>query len=434
MCHLRVSLRVFLMSLLVLLLTTAGCSVSVTPKQKKSSPQLTAEEELTLGQRAYHQIVQQKGGVYPDRELSAYVNRVGQQVVSESQSPELECQFQVVNDTAPNVFSLPGGFIAISRGLLIRLQSEAQLAAVLSYELGHVIARHHLQGVLTESLRSKPVALLADLSVDSDYAELLASLPPVGTGLVDKQFSREQEMEADQIGIDLLVSAGYSPNAAIEYQELILEAFAQNGTNDTAIDLFRSHPFSAERLETIRNYVTAHYPRGDGRSGDLDFSIVIKTLQEIEDGYLLYDQGRNLERQGQIAEAIEVYHQALMIAPDEALILAGLGLAYLRNEDPVPARRYLIKAVNLQGDYAQSQLGLGYVYLQKWQYAQAVSHLEKSLQLLPTIEAAFLLAEAQQKIGNMVNASDLYLIVTSADRDGKLGQLAASRLQLLKGE
>ena len=133
-------------------------------------------------------------------------------------------------------------------------------------------------------------------------------------------------------------------------------------------------------------------------------------------------------------EAIETYHQALMSAPDEALILAGLGLAYLRNEDSVPARRYLIKAINLQGDYSQSRLGLGYIHLQKWQYAQAISQLEKSLRLLPTVEAAFLLGEAQQRVGQKVKARDLYLIVASADRDGKLGRLAGTRLQQLKGE
>ena len=114
--------------------------------------------------------------------------------------------------------------------------------------------------------------------------------------------------------------------------------------------------------------------------------------------------------------------------------MASLGLAYLRQEDTVPARRYLLKSVSLQGNYAQSRLGLGYVHLQKWQYAQALSHLEKSMKLLPTLEASFLLAEVQQNIGQNDKARDLYLIVASSDRTGKLGQLAQSRLQQLKSK
>lgn len=434
MCHKRMEMFVLLLFLVGLLLITSGCALSVAPQQRGAASQLTIDEERELGQRAYHQIVQQLGGVYPGRELNLYVNRIGQWLAAESQYPELEYRFQVINDSTPNTFSLPDGSVAITRGLLVKLQTEAQLAAVLGCEIGHIIARHHLQGVTSESLQGLPVDLLDELSVGSDYAALVTSLPQVGAELLTKRYSREQEMEADRIGIDLMASAGYHPTAAVEVQEFFLDQLEPKDENGELNSLLHSHPFSARRLETIRKYIEDQYPQGDGRSGEIDFNVVVEGLRQLEEGYSIYDQGRQLERQGQVAEAIVAYHQALQAAPDEALILANLGLAYLRNEDPVPARRYLLKAVNLQGDYAQSRLGLGYVYLLKWQYAQAISQLEKSLELLPTVEAAFLLAEAQQNIGQKVKARDLYLIVTSVDRTSRLGQLAETRLQQLKGE
>lgn len=418
---------------LIVLLAVSGCAVPVIPGQQVSTQPLTLEEEKALGKRAHQQLVQQMGGVYPDRELNIYVNRIGQWLAAKSERPDLEYHFQLINDSTPNIFSLPGGYVGITRGLMIRLQSEAQLAAVLGFEIGHVVAQHHLQGIAPENLRERPVSLIDRLSTDSDYAALVSSLPRVGIELIEKSYSRGHEQVADRMGIDLMVAAGYRPMVAVEVLELFLEKQQVEGEGELR-SLFRSHPFSEKRLKEARGYVESRYPDCGGRIGELDFSVIVTDLKALEEGYELYDLARKLERQGEDMAAIETYHEALMLAPDEALILAGLGLAYLRNEDSVPARRYLIKAVNLQGDYSQSRLGLGYVYLQKWQYAQAISQLEESLRLLPTVEAAFLLAESQQRIGHKVKARDLYLIVASADRDGKLGKLAKDRLKQMKGK
>lgn len=428
----RLELFVCLLSLTGLLLSTAGCAPSSVSQQQGKPLQLTAAEEEALGERTYRQIVQQMGGVYPDSELNDYVNRVGQLLAAASQQPGY--QFQILNDSVPNVFSLPGGYVAVTRGLLVKLQSEAQLAAVLGSEIGHLIARHYLQELRLEEISTQPVDLIENLSDDSEYTSLVEGLPRVGAELISKQYSLDQEIEADRTAIDLMVAAGYQPTAIIEMQTLFLEQMPRADVNERLNRMFLSHPFSAERLEKNREYIGSSYPQVDGHSGGDDFELQVGPLRLLTEGYGLYDQGRDLERQGNVASAIETYHQALQVAPDEALIMAGLGLAYLRIEDSVPARRYLLKAVKLQGDYAQSRLGLGYVYLQKWQYALAIKQLDKSLQLLPTVEAAFLLAEAQQQIGQKIKARDLYLIVASADREGKLGQLAGTRLKNMEGE
>ena len=422
----------FLLQFFLLLILT-GCAVSVTPRGEEPTQQLTAYDEHDLGQRAFRQIVQQSGGVYPDRELAAYVNRIGQLLAKKNQNGAAEYHFAVLNDSTPEAISMPGGFVAVTRGLLVKLKSEAHLAAVLSGEIGHLVARHPSLRLSPEALRGAPVKLSGELSPASDYAALVNSLAYVQNSLLDIHYSLEQEIEADRIGIDLMAAAGFQLSAVAEVQELFLARMNDGNENSAFGGLLTTHLFSVARLKEARRYIADHYPGHDGRSGEDDFSAMISGLLQAEEGYVLYEKGRDLERQGQVAQAIETYHQALQAAPDEPLILSGLGLAYLRNEDPVPARRYLLKAVNLQGDYAQSRLGLGYVYLQKWQYAQAISQLEKSLQLLPTVEAAFLLAEVQQKIGNTIKARDLYLIVAGANQDGKLGQLASTRLQQLKG-
>ena len=430
-CVTRRSFVRFFVSLLCLLLFAAACSAPIMPRLPQPRDRLSdgsAAEIPEVDQRNYSWLIQQLGGVYPDAELATYVDRVGQSLVPGLDPAGMEYRFVVLNDLVPNAVSLPGGFVAISRGLLVRLKSEAQLAAVLGCEIGHIRAGHHLQGVERDSgHRVDP-----ELSVDSEYLELAISLSSVEQDLLTKNYSLTQEQEADRLAVDMLAASGYLPDAVLELLEEYFEQ--QDHTDDGSVRLFRAHPVSPERLEKVRSYIGKYYPVRVSGGGGKDFLALVEPLQQSAESFRLYNQGRQLERKGQFAQAIAIYHQALQVAPEDALILAGLGLAYLRTEDMVPARRYLLKAVNLQGDYAKTRLGLGYLYLQKWQYAQAVNQLEASLRLLPTVEGAFLLAEAQQNIGQKVKARDLYRIVASVDQEGKLGRLAEQRQIVLDGE
>ena len=139
-----------------------------------------------------------------------------------------------------------------------------------------------------------------------------------------------------------------------------------------------------------------------------------------------------MEAKGQLREAIETYHKAMQAAPDQGLLLSALGMAYLRTEDLVPARRYLLKAVARDDSYYQSRMGLGYIYLKNREPREAAEQLDASLQLMPTVQAAYLLGEAEEANGNLAKARELYRAVAQADRDGKLGQAAVAKLQRLE--
>jgi len=255
----------------------------------------------------------------------------------------------------------------------------------------------------------------------------------VTANLIDKRYSREQESESDRLGIDYMVQSGYAPQGAIELQEIFYQKIDQGQNADWLSGLFRSHPFSVERLEANRNYVATRYP-GNGRGYGLDrnsYAQAIAPLVETRAAYDLYDQARELEAKGQLDVAIETYHRAMQQAPEHGLLLNGLGMAYLRKDDFIPARRYLIKAVNVDPDYYQSRMGLGYIYLQNKNPAEASAHLKKSLELVPTVQAAYLLGEAEEAQGNLVQARQLYQAVAQADANGKLGQAAAAKLARL---
>ncbi len=418
--------------LLVFLVVLAGCAVNpVTGRNELALMQVSPQQEVELGKKSFGQAMQSMGGVYPDAALNAYVDRVGQRVARRSHRPELKYSFQVVNDSAPNAFALPGGFIAISRGLLVSLENEAQLAAVLGHEVGHVTARHSVQGMQRSTLLGAAVSLVG-IAAGDQYGQLASQLGGVTANLIDKRYSREQESESDQLGIDYMVQSGYAPQGAIELQEIFYQKVDKGRNADWLSGLFRSHPFSVERLEANRNYVASRYPGKLGYGLDRNsYAQAIAPLMATREAYELYDQARELEAKGQLDVAIETYHQAMQKMPEHGLLLNGLGMAYLRQEDFIPARRYLIKAVNADPNYFQSRMGLGYIYLQNKKPADASEHLKKSLELLPSVQAAYLLGEAEEAQGHLDQARQLYQAVAQADANGKLGQAASIKLKQL---
>ncbi|WP_291315956.1 M48 family metalloprotease [Desulfuromonas sp.] len=416
----------------------AGCAVNpVTGKQELSLVSVSTPQEIALGEKAFPQAVQEMGGEYPDPQLSAYVNRVGERLGRLSHRPDLPYRFAVVNDSSPNAFALPGGFIAISRGLLSNLENEAQLASVLGHEVGHVTARHSVQGLQRGTLFNVGLAVLSGVAGNTAYGPLAQQAGELTAGLLENSYSRGQERESDQLGIDYMVQAGYNPLGAVQVQEYFYRQLEGGAEPMWLTGLFRTHPFSKDRMLDNQDYIRSAYPQAltQERYSLLrqPFESATARLRQAKGGYEIYDQARRLEQEGDLNKAIATYLQAAAAAPDESLILTGLGLAYLKADDLNSARIHLSRAVQLGGKYYQSRLGLGYVLLQRGQAAQAVRELESSMQLLPTMQGAFFLAQAYEKEGQVQKALELYRAVAQADPRGEMGQAAAERSRALEG-
>ncbi|GAB4169268.1 MAG: M48 family metallopeptidase [Geothermobacteraceae bacterium] len=421
---------------LLLLLLLAGCAVNpVTGRNELAVMSISPTQEVELGRKTFPQVLQRMGGTYPDAGLEDYINRVGRRLGRVSHRPELQYSFKVVNDSTPNAFALPGGFVAVSRGLLVGLETEAQLAAVLGHEIGHVTARHSVQGMQRGNLLGLGVAILGAATQNSGFGSLARPVGELAAGLVDKRYSREQESESDRLGIDYMVRAGYDPQGSIEVMQYFYRQVDKGRAGGWLEGLFRSHPFSIERMQANRNYVESRYALDRGnpamRVGREDFLAATAKLRDIQPAYDLYDRARRLEKEGKTRAAIDTYLQAAAKGPDEALILTGLGMAYLRAEQPTTARQHLQRALRLDDGYYLTSLGLGYVELQQGRHQKAVRRLERAMELMPTVQGAFLLAEAHEKLGHRQKAIGLYREVAEADARGKLGQEATRRLRRL---
>lgn len=430
--------NIILLLLPALLLVTTACTLNpVTGKEELALFAVSSDEEITIGRKTFPQALQQMGGVYPDAELNRYVQEVGAQMARLSERPELPWEFRIVNDSSPNAFALPGGFIAITRGLLVNLESEAALAAVLGHEIGHVTARHAVAGMQRGVLFDLGLTLLSGATGEAGYGPLAQQAGALAADLLDKSYSREQERESDRLGIDYMVKARYSPQGAVQLQEYFATQLEQGGEKSWLTGMFRTHPFSAERLQQNRQYLAEKYP---GIAGDRNYRLEPKgflaataKLRETAAGYQLYDQALALEAKGELRQAIVTYLHAATAAPDEALILTGLGMAYLKADDIPSARLHLAKAVRLDGAYYQARLGLGYALLQQQEAARAVAEFEASMRLLPTLQGAYLLGEGYELNGQREKALLQYRDVAQAAPQSKLGRAAAAKLQVLEG-
>ncbi len=181
---------------------------------------MSEKAEIALGKKLHPRILAEIG-IYPDPDLQEYVGAIGQELAKLSDRPNLEYHFTVLNDDVVNAFALPGGYIYITRGMLAHLNSEAELAAVLGHEIGHVAERHSVKRDAEQKLLGLG-SLLAMVAAGSPLARAAAgeATGVVGTAIISG-YSRKQELEADELGAKYMAKAGYSPHAITETVALL---------------------------------------------------------------------------------------------------------------------------------------------------------------------------------------------------------------------
>jgi len=231
----------------------AGCATN--PVTGDSDFVLMSEDsEIAIGRKNHPAIIKEYG-LYDDPALQKYVQDVGTQLANKSHRQNLIYRFSVLDSDQVNAFALPGGYIYITRGLMAYLNSEAELAAVLGHELGHVTARHGVRQQTAATLRGLLGAVIASQTNSSaamDVTNILSS------ALV-KGYGREHELEADKLGAEYLSRTGYAPKAMIDVirvlknQESLEKELAKKENREPQIyhGVFSTHPDNDKRLQEV---------------------------------------------------------------------------------------------------------------------------------------------------------------------------------------
>lgn len=210
------------------------------------------EQEIQIGEEYHPELVKQYGE-YKDEKLQAYIQDMVTRMGDLSHRPNLEYRVTLLDTPEINAFAVPGGHVYICRGLLAYLNSEAELAGVMGHEIGHITARHSVQQMSQSSGFNLGMALVSIFlfKYDEDKQNLAFNTGQVVGNIALLSFSREDEMEADRLGLEYSTKAGFSP-LGIGRTMTMFERLSGNGGSNDLATILSTHPTSATRTKQAR--------------------------------------------------------------------------------------------------------------------------------------------------------------------------------------
>ncbi len=253
-------MRTILLFLTLTLIGGGVTSCAVNPVTGQRQFTLISEaQEIEIGREADRDISRSLG-VYDDPELQAYVQALGERMARDSERPNLPWTFRVIDDPVINAFALPGGYIYVTRGILSHFSSEAELAGVLGHEIGHVTARHGVSRVSRAQLAQ--VTLGAGMIFVPQLEGIGGELASFGVGLLFLSYSRDDERQADDLGLRYMTDEGYDPREMAATFEMLYNASgAEEG--DRIPNWLSSHPDPLNRRDRILSRVESGEVSGE---------------------------------------------------------------------------------------------------------------------------------------------------------------------------
>ena len=251
-----------------LLLTS--CSVNPATGQNQFTGLMSPQSEASIGASQHDAIVQEYGGLYGNQSLQNYVSAVGAKVAQNTERSDVAYHFYLLDSPVVNAFALPGGYVYVTRGLLAVANDEAELAGVLGHEIGHVTGRHQAARYSQSVLANLGTTLLG-AAVGSDA---LTQALGVGSNLYISSYSREQELEADTLGVRYVSRAGYDPKAVSDFLAAMDQYQVQQaGAKKQQADFFATHPQTANRVPVALGEA-GKYPPSSNRNEDAYLSAI----------------------------------------------------------------------------------------------------------------------------------------------------------------
>ena len=405
-------------ALLAVLLLVAGCEANPVTGEKELVL-FSTEHEIETGRRHYGPLQQASGGRYrADPKLEDYVASVGYRVARVSDRA-LPYEFVLLNSSVPNAWALPGGKIAVNRGLLTELENEAELAAVLGHEVVHAAARHGAGGMIRDLILGTVAFGVALASADSKHADRIAAGTGLASTLIDRGYSRADERTADRYGMKYMHAAGYDTAAAVTLQEKFV-ALSKGRESGWLDGWFATHPPSKKRLKANRAAL-AEFPPG-GEVGADRYQRRLAYLRARKPAYDRADRAAKL-LDAEPVRALGILEEAIGQEPREALFHGLKGQALARQGQYRDAVDAYDAAIRRDARHYQYYLGRGLAREALRERVRARSDLEQSNRLLPTHLANYTLGRIAMAEGKRADAKRLFGSARSAG--GSLGKAAA---------
>lgn len=408
----------------------AGCAVNPVTGKKELSL-MSESQELETGRTSYPLYTQASGGTFGGAELNDYVNKAGQSVAKVSHRPGLPYEFNVVNDSTVNAYALPGGKISITRGLLAKMENGAQMAGVLAHEVGHVTARHSAAGYTRQVLTGALIAAGGVFLESSDVkgAGLIMQGSGLAANLVLMKYSRDQERQADDLGIEYMTMAGYNPEGFVQSMEILL---AMSNRKESAIEaMMSSHPLTSERVADAKRAV-AKIPMSSRTEEGLkkqEFASALAYLKKVNPAYEKSDKGLEEVRKGKKAEGLALLRGAAAEAPKEARLHLNLAAAELETGDAASAEKAIEKAVGLDPGLYDARFAAGVIYFNRNRYEKSLAELAAAESIVKgQPQTAFFRGRNFENMGQKENAAREYAKVLKQVDKGPMADHSRKKL------
>jgi len=359
------------------------CGCATNPVTGENQLMLVSEDqEIQMDkQHSPHQFSADYG-ITQDRQLNKYIHRTGKQLAAKTHRPQMPYSFQVVNATYVNAYAFPGGSIAVTRAILLQLENEAELAALLGHELGHVNARHTAEIMSKSMLTSTLVGgLAAAAEAGAGYGALAGQLGMLGSGMLLARYSRDNERQADALGLSYMVKGGYGPEGMVGLMDMLNSL--SKGKHSPAEVLFATHPMSDERRSTAVNEVKTRYKSAKGqplhRERYMDQTAGLRRIKgAIED----MQKGEAAMAKRDYKNAEDHFGGALKKVPEDYAGLILMAKCQLAQKDAKAARSFLKRARDIYPQEAQVHFLTGFVQLEAEKYDQALESFKTYDKLL----------------------------------------------------
>jgi len=406
-----------------------GCAAN--PVTGKHQFMLVSETwEIQVDQESSPHQFSSDYGAIQDTSLNQYLQKVGTAMVPHTHRPQMPYSFRGLNANYINAYTFPAGSIGITRGILLSLESEAELSALIGHELGHVNARHAAQqqskGLLTQTVVGGLSTYIG--TKGEGYGNVAAQLGMLGAGALLASYSRDNEREADSLGMAYMVNSGYGTDGFIALMAM-LNSLHKGGTSAVSL-LFATHPMSQERYDTAVSLAASKYssakPQPLFRERYMDHTA---SLRKIKPAIELFEKGEEAIAKENYSDAETALTQGLKQAPNDYAGLVIMAKCKLAQEKYDQALRYSEKAKKVYPNEAQANHLSGFAKIKQKKFESAVVDFTAYEQKLPgNPNTLFYRGYAYEGMDDKKNAATDYTNYLQQVTEGDQAEYAYNRL------
>lgn len=405
-----------------------GCATSPVTGKTILVGMSEAQEREIDAQVSPHQFSQDMGAIQ-DGAVNDYLSAVGRSIHERSHRPQMPYSYRVLNANYINAYTFPGGAMGVTRGIITELNDEAELAALLGHEVGHVNARHAAQRQGQAMVAQAAVVGINVAARDSQWGAVAGLGGMIGASALLASYSRDNEREADALGQEYMVRADYPADGMIRLHQLLVDQ--EKRTPSVLETMFATHPMSTERRDTARQLAETRYGASKGanprRERYMDNTAGVRKLKPTIDDC---KQGETALAAKDYKKAEERFQSALKRTPNDYpanLRMAQCLQAQNKNQE---AREYASKATEIYPQEAQAHKLLGVLSLSMREPGAAYESLHRFDTLLPDdAGVTFLKGVALEGMGDRPRAAVQYRAYLNMVSQGDAAQYSYTRLK-----